>query len=194
MKPGRECRRCGKPRPRQNKEFCSKACRRSATFATTECEFCGQKFETRNIYLARGQMKFCSVKCGATASRKHEVQEFNGAKYYRDVRGYFVNPRTLTKMHRDVWAHYNGAVPDGYVIHHLNHDKGDNRIENLSLVEWANHTSQHSKERWASGKPMGKRKRQSKCRSEGCSRPAKAKNLCTKHYQKMKAGEGRKWL
>lgn len=38
------------------------------------------------------------------------------------------------KVHRVVWMIHNGEIPDGYEIDHINHDKLDNRIENLRCV------------------------------------------------------------
>lgn len=37
--------------------------------------------------------------------------------------------------HRIVWCAANGAVPDGMQIDHINGDKTDNRLVNLSLVD-----------------------------------------------------------
>ena len=36
--------------------------------------------------------------------------------------------------HRYVWTQVNGRIPKGMQIHHINNNKRDNRIENLSLV------------------------------------------------------------
>lgn len=37
-------------------------------------------------------------------------------------------------VHRLVWESFNGKIPDGMQINHLNEVKDDNRLENLSLV------------------------------------------------------------
>lgn len=37
-------------------------------------------------------------------------------------------------QHRIIWELHNGAIPDGMEIDHINHNKSDNRIENLRLV------------------------------------------------------------
>lgn len=37
-------------------------------------------------------------------------------------------------IHRLVWGAFNGPIPEGMQINHLNEDKTDNRLENLSLV------------------------------------------------------------
>lgn len=43
-----------------------------------------------------------------------------------------------------VWEHYNGSVPVGMQVHHINENKLDNRIENLSLVDTLTHKRIHS--------------------------------------------------
>jgi len=39
------------------------------------------------------------------------------------------------KLHRLIWIYHNGPIPEGMQIDHINHDRQDNRIENLRLVE-----------------------------------------------------------
>lgn len=50
------------------------------------------------------------------------------------------------KLHRLIWEDfYNKKIPDGYVIHHLNGNKLDNRIQNLQCVGRSNHIIFHNK-------------------------------------------------
>ena len=42
-----------------------------------------------------------------------------------------------------VWEHFNGPLPKGHVVHHLNHDRHDDRIENLQLMTRGEHASHH---------------------------------------------------
>ena len=37
-------------------------------------------------------------------------------------------------VHRFVYEYFNGIIPKGYQINHINEDKTDNRLENLELV------------------------------------------------------------
>lgn len=37
-------------------------------------------------------------------------------------------------VHRLIWEAFNGPIPDGMQINHINEDKTDNRLENLELV------------------------------------------------------------
>lgn len=48
--------------------------------------------------------------------------------------------------HREVWELHNGPIPEGMIVHHLNHDPQDNRIENLALMTHAEHSRQHQTE------------------------------------------------
>ena len=46
--------------------------------------------------------------------------------------------------HHLVWWENTGqVVPEGYVVHHLNEDKEDNRFGNLALKKRGEHTTDH---------------------------------------------------
>lgn len=42
--------------------------------------------------------------------------------------------KTGYSIHSLVWEAFNGPVPDGLQINHINEDKTDNRLENLNLM------------------------------------------------------------
>ena len=56
-----------------------------------------------------------------TAKRKnpYKVKRVDGKVYYE---------------HRLIWIEAHGPIPDGYVIHHINGKKTDNRLDNLAMV------------------------------------------------------------
>lgn len=58
--------------------------------------------------------------------------------------GYRITSKTLE--HQRVWEEANGPLPDGYVIHHKNHDKLDNRLVNLEALTRSEHVKVHN--RW----------------------------------------------
>lgn len=55
--------------------------------------------------------------------------------------------RYVYEHHLVWWLETGNLVPQGYVIHHKNENKTDNRIENLELKTLAEHTKDHVNER-----------------------------------------------
>ena len=56
----------------------------------------------------------------------------NGYGYYIVIL-YLNSVRKSASVHRLVWTAFNGPIPEGLQINHLNENKADNRLENLSL-------------------------------------------------------------
>lgn len=46
--------------------------------------------------------------------------------------------------HRWLYEQTHGPIPDGYLVHHINHNKKDNRIENLTLMTSQEHSEHHN--------------------------------------------------
>lgn len=72
-----------------------------------------------------------------------DFREFNGTRYFRDKRGYWVSGKK-TRMHRDVWEFHNGPIPDGWHVHHKDGDPGNNEIDNLDCLSPRKHSKEHS--------------------------------------------------
>ena len=47
------------------------------------------------------------------------------------------------RIHRGCWEAYNGPVPNGHVVHHINGNTLDNRIENLACMLDSEHAQMH---------------------------------------------------
>ena len=72
----------------------------------------------------------------------------DGIKFYECRAGYFcgsLNQKPI-RLHRYIWQKHYGEIPKGFDIHHKDHDKSNNSIENLELVDRHKHHSDHMKE------------------------------------------------
>ena len=57
-------------------------------------------------------------------------------------------PNVWMYRSRAVWAAAHGPVPAGYIIHHINEDSVDDRLDNLQCMTRGEHTRHHI--RWGS--------------------------------------------
>src|SRR5882757_607828 len=71
------------------------------------------------------------------------IQEFHGVRYYR-CGPYF--QRKGVRLHRAVWESIHGAIPDGFHIHHVDHDRANNEPENLQLMLGTEHVGEHGRD------------------------------------------------
>lgn len=73
---------------------------------------------------------------------------FNGLKFTKDDNtGYYLNSTKKKRLHRAVWEYYNGEIPKGHHIHHIDEDKSNNDISNLALLSSTEHLSHHGNKR-----------------------------------------------
>lgn len=77
---------------------------------------------------------------------------FNEIPFYErrkgSRKGYFESSpiNGSQQLHRAVWESIYGKLPDGWVIHHLDGDRGNNAIENLKAMPRGVHTNIHRPE------------------------------------------------
>lgn len=70
------------------------------------------------------------------------IQEYAGRRYYRCGR-YFQHKGE--RLHRRVWEGLNGPVPEGFHVHHRDHDTSHNEPGNLALLPNSSRMSYHAK-------------------------------------------------
>lgn len=78
-----------------------------------------------------------------------DVAIAEGHRFRRDKRtGYYLSSAKINgkrrRLHVFVWEHYNGSVPEGYQVHHIDEDKGNNDITNLVLMTSSKHSRHHA--------------------------------------------------
>ena len=70
-------------------------------------------------------------------------QEFGGLNYY--LCGQYFQKNGV-RLHRVVWQYFNGPIPKGSHVHHIDGNRSNNDITNLQLMKGSAHLSQHLKE------------------------------------------------
>ncbi len=146
------------------------------------CKYCGQpaeRYRTPKGHLQRPQV--------CLAHRAYEGERhwhWKGGE--RSMKFGYVRIRTGPGQrdleHRIVWEAAHGPIPRGMHVHHLNHDKMDNRLENLVLATNSEHQHLHDERklgyRWSL-----EHKRCIACHT--AERPHRARGLCGQCYGRL---------
>ena len=68
-------------------------------------------------------------------------------RFYKQKDGYWCcTDNKFPHAHRWVWINFNGDIPEGCHIHHIDHDPDNNNIENLECLTLSDHIKRHWKE------------------------------------------------
>lgn len=111
------------------------------------CKKCGNQFYTYKFQIDKGFGDYCSKSC---------VHKKTG-KYLE--RGYYMVSVNNVQIpeHRFIMEQFLGRkLSKDEIVHHKNHDKLDNRIENLEITTRAKHAAHHSvsKNIWSRNYPQ----------------------------------------
>ena len=146
------CEYCGisfnKP-PSDKSRFCSRHCYDKSRECIKKCLNCGKEFKS---YRVRGR-KFCSSKCASNynAGDKHYHWKGGVIKHGTHVRRR-VDKGIYIGEHRIVMEEHIGRkIKPEELVHHINGNGADNRIENHQIVSRAEHERIH-KPRLGTGK------------------------------------------
>lgn len=77
-----------------------------------------------------------------------KAQKFRGVEYR--LYGNYFHRRTKSDvaeryLHRAVWVHHHGPIPEGHHIHHRNHDRSNNQVGNLEAIKAGEHLEAHKR-------------------------------------------------
>lgn len=138
------------------------------------CEKCKKVFKKSpsdsKKYWAK--KRFCSIACSGTLFKKGFIPANKGKSgprgadnpnwkggRYISVQGYVViriDGAYILEHRHIMQEHLGRKLGRNEHVHHMNHDKQDNRLDNLKVVDAAEHNREHTLERWQSSRPFRK--------------------------------------
>lgn len=133
----------------------------------TKCANCSKVIDRQKHRVLKGNC-YCNACCQmkyeykqgirnkkTIASAAHEAVRKKSQKRFNKnpntkigKRGYkliYIPLKGWKKYHHYVWGKNYGLIPKGMVIHHINLDKLDNRIENLQMMPNNEHAKLHGR-------------------------------------------------
>ncbi|MGN0449533.1 MAG: HNH endonuclease signature motif containing protein [Ruminococcus sp.] len=130
-------------------KYCSQKCSglasRKHQKIAKKCKTCGKETFKKT---------FCSRECVRFKS-KIPPRKRNGYWYENGYKVLYVEGDKSIKEHIKVMEDYIGRkLTEDEVVHHINENRLDNRIENLQLMTRGEHSSYHRKKEIAEGKRL----------------------------------------
>jgi len=155
-----KCKQCGQDveskYPSRIRQFCSRECADlyRGTKVIEICINCGKEFETtRN--------KCCSDKCSREYRKNSGSMKKNGFWFENGYKVLYVEGNGSIKEHIKVVEENIGRkLNKNELVHHINENRLDNRLENLKLMTRGEHSSYHRKLEIEKGKHLFNRRKE----------------------------------
>lgn len=84
-------------------------------------------------YIATKDGKIFNILNHEIKQQKHHKGYLTFCEYNAEKYEHVKKKRKTWRAHRFIWIYFNGEIPEGLEIDHINNDKTDNRLENLRL-------------------------------------------------------------
>ena len=143
------CRNTFYAPPSQRARFCSRKCYDEYRVGRFVCCECGVEFTYYKSH-KRGDNAFCSHECHFKYIAK-DVKNHPRWRGGRAIHSGYISiwtPGKRVKEHRFIMGQHVGRpLRSDEIVHHINHDKTDNRIENLMITTRSEHCRIHKPRR-----------------------------------------------
>lgn len=141
---------------RAYKDYIHKKGHRNRTYGIIKrCKYCGNDFFASDQQIKKRIGQFCSSKCRAkimmASTFKHGMPILNNRQWILSVG----HPnakfgKRYVQLSRFIMSNHLGRpLKNGEVVHHINGDKHDDRLDNLMLMTKSEHSRLHAIERWS---------------------------------------------
>lgn len=140
-------------------KYCSRSCYRKGKvkWHVFVCVVCGKKRRLSTRVCGKRTERYCSPACSGIAHSGNQHPLWNGG-VYKKPSGYlmeYAGPGIYERQHRLIMERHLGRrLGDDEVVHHVNDNKADNRLENLEVMTKAEHARLHSTRRWKERKSL----------------------------------------
>ena len=113
----------------------------------------------------------------------------DGYKFRKDRKtGYWLCSTLHKRLHTYIYEKHNGSIPKGYEIHHIDHNKDNNEIDNLQMLTRKEHNKIHKNEMGVEERERRRKNLEENARPRAIEwhKSDEGKEWHKKHYEQMK--------